>query len=150
MKKSRQEKIIELIQTEDIETQEELAEKLRLSGFSVTQATVSRDIRTIGLTKAPVGDGRQKYTVLSKEEPGLGDKYVRVLKDAFFSIEAAQNILVIKTASGMAMAAASALDALKFPEIVGCVAGDDTIFAVTHDGEEACRLTERIHGVIQK
>lgn len=84
MKKSRHDKIIELVQMEDIETQEELAEKLRLLGFSVTQATVSRDIRTIGLTKVPAGDGRQKYAVLSKEESGLGDKYVRVLKDAFF------------------------------------------------------------------
>jgi len=149
MNKSRHDKIIQLIQLQDIETQEELAEQLRLAGFSVTQATVSRDIRKLGLTKVLGAEGRFKYAVLTQEDSGLGDKYARVLRDAFSSAEAAQNILVIKTASGMAMAAASALDALEFPEIIGCVAGDDTIFAATHTTEEAGRLLDKIHGMVE-
>lgn len=149
MKKIRHNKIIELIQKYDVETQEELASRLRDAGFSVTQATVSRDIRELKLSKVPTADGGQKYVVLKQEDGNMGDKYIRVLHDAFVSVEAAQNILVLKTVSGMAMAAAAALDALKFPEIVGCIAGDDTIFVAAHTMEEAQNLVEKLHGMIK-
>lgn len=148
MKKTRHGKIIEIIQKVDVETQEELASRLRAAGFSVTQATVSRDIRELKLSKVPTANGGQKYVVLKQDDSHMGDKYIRVLHDAFASIEMAQNLLVLKTVSGMAMAAAAALDALKFPEVVGCIAGDDTIFVAARTVEDAQILMDKIHGLI--
>ena len=127
MKSSRQNKIIELIRKHNIETQEELADFLTQAGFAVTQATISRDIRELKLMKVPMEDGRLKYGILQSQTTGLNEKFVRVLRDAFLSMEKAQNILVIKTVSGMAMAAAAALDSLSVEGIVGSIAGDDTI-----------------------
>ena len=149
MKKTRHGKIIEIIEKNDVETQEELAGKLRESGFQVTQATVSRDIRELKLTKVPTGSGSQKYVVLKQDDSHMGDKYIRVLRDGFTSMDTAQNILVIRTVSGMAMAVAAALDALKFSEIVGCIAGDDTIFAAVHSAEEADALIDKIQGMMK-
>lgn len=148
MKGIRQEKIIELIQKYDLGTQEELADRLREAGFPVTQATVSRDIRELKLTKLSVNNGRQKYAVTLQGEEGREGRYTRMLQDAFFSIEAAENILVIKTAPGMAMAAAAALDGMKIPEIVGCIAGDDTIFAAVRTAGEAQKLAEKMRTMI--
>ena len=149
MKKTRHGKIIEIIEKNDVETQEELAGKLRESGFQVTQATVSRDIRELKLSKVPTGSGSQKYVVLKQDDSHMGDKYIRVLRDGFTSMDTAQNILVIRTVSGMAMAGAAALDALKFSEIVGCIAGDDTIFAAVHSAEEADALIDKIQGMMK-
>ena len=126
MKLERHSKIIELINQYDIETQDELADLLNKCGYNVTQATVSRDIRQLKLIKQSV-DGKQKYVVLQGNLYEMNDKYIRILKDGFVSMAMAQNILVIKTVSGMAMAVAAALDAMEWNEIVGCIAGDDTI-----------------------
>lgn len=150
MKKTRHGRIIEIIQKYDVETQEELAARLRDAGFQVTQATVSRDIRELKLSKVPAGSGGQKYAVLKQEDSHMGDKYIRVLKDGFSAMEPAQNLLVIKTVSGMAMAVAAALDALKFPEIVGSIAGDDTIFVALRTAEDARILMDRLHAMIEK
>ncbi|HIW80208.1 MAG TPA: arginine repressor [Candidatus Acetatifactor stercoripullorum] len=150
MKKIRHRKIIELIEKHDIETQEELAGYLKEAGFSVTQATVSRDIRELKLSKVPSGNGKQKYVVLKQEDSHLGDKYIRVLKDGFVSMDMAQNILVVKTVSGMAMAVAAAVDAMKFPEIVGCIAGDDTIMVAVRTVEETRTLMDKIHAMIDR
>lgn len=150
MKKTRHGRIIEIIQKYDVETQEELAARLRDAGFQVTQATVSRDIRELKLSKVPAGSGGQKYAVLKQEDSHMGDKYIRVLKDGFSAMEPAQNLLVIKTVSGMAMAVAAALDALKFPEIVGSIAGDDTIFVALRTAEDARILMDRLHTMIEK
>ena len=114
MKLERHSKIVELIGKYEIETQEELAEKLTQAGFNVTQATVSRDIRELKLTKVPGENGRQRYMVLESPRGTSASKYIRILKDGFVSMDMAQNILVIKTVSGMAMAVAAALDAIKF------------------------------------
>lgn len=149
MKKTRHGKIIELIQKYDVETQEELAARLRDAGFEVTQATVSRDIRELKLSKVPAAEGRQKYVVLKQDDGHMGDKYIRVLRDGYVSMDMAQNILVIKTVSGMAMAVAAALDALKFTEIVGCIAGDDTIFLAVRTVEETQALMEKLHSLIK-
>ena len=119
MKKSRHQRIKELVEQFEIETQEELADRLRGDGYTVTQATVSRDIRELKLSKIPMGNGRQKYTILMQSEHYLSDKYIRVLKDGFVSMDMAQNILVIKTVSGMAMAVALALDALHWQDCRG-------------------------------
>lgn len=148
MKKSRHDKIIEIIEGDDVGTQEELADRLKKAGFPVTQATVSRDIRELGLFKAATQDGAQKYVALEQSESYREDKYVRVLQDAYASAEMAQNIVVIKTVSGMAMAVAAALDAMEFPEVVGCIAGDDTIFAAVHSAEEMRVLTDKIRGIV--
>lgn len=149
MKKIRHAKMIEIIQKHDVETQEELANYLREAGFAVTQATVSRDIKELKLSKIPMKNGRQKYIILKQEDSHLGDKYIRVLRDGFSSMAMAQNILVIKTVSGMAMAVAAALDAMRFPEIVGCIAGDDTIFVAVRTVEETQALMENIHIMLQ-
>ena len=130
MKVNRHAKIVELVSKHNIETQEELTEFLKEEGFEVTQATVSRDIRDLKLTKVQTETGRQKYAVLTNgghHNAGMNERLVRVLKDAFVSMDKAQNILVIKTVSGMAMAAAAALDSLEIENLVGCIAGDDTI-----------------------
>lgn len=149
MKKVRQNKILELVKANEIETQEELVELLRKEGFDVTQATVSRDIKLLRLSKMPAGDGRQKYTVLETVQETVDEKFVRVLRDGFISMDTAQNILVIKTGSGMAMAVAAALDALKFPEVVGSIAGDDTIMAAVRTVEDADRLMKKIQNMIE-
>ena len=144
MKRNRLGKIVELIENYDIETQDELADRLKEAGFHVTQATISRDIRELQLSKVPVGDGTQKYVVLKQDDRHLGDKYIRVLKDGFVSMDMAQNILVIKTVSGMAMAVAAAVDAMKLKEIVGSIAGDDTIMMAVRTVEDTKAVMDKI------
>ena len=149
MKVSRHAKIIELISQYDIETQEELAEYLNNAGFKVTQATVSRDIRDLKLTKVSVNGGKQKY-VVHRQEEGMSEKYIRVLKDGYVSMDMAQNILVIKTVSGMAMAVAAALDAMKWNEVVGCIAGDDTIMCAIRTVEDTEAVMEKIRRIVSQ
>lgn len=148
MKVGRQSKIIELINKYDIETQEELADLLTEANYNVTQATISRDIRELKLTKVAGDDGKQKYIVLNNSESGLSEKYVRVLKDGFISMDMAQNIIVIKTVSGMAMAVAAALDALHIRGIMGCIAGDDTVMCVIKTTEETISVIEKLNKLI--
>ena len=149
MKTERHSKIVELINAFDIETQEELAQKLEESGFVVTQATVSRDIRDLKLSKVILGDGRQKYSLMPKQD-GISEKYVRILREAFVSMDMAQNILVLKTVSGMAMAVAAALDSMQMSEIVGCIAGDDTIMAAIRSTDDTVVVMERIRKLVYK
>ncbi len=143
MKVERHSKIVELIGKYEIETQEELAERLNEAGFKVTQATVSRDIRELKLTKVMSENGRQRYVVMQNQD-GFSDKYIRILRDGFMSVDMAQNILVIKTVSGMAMAVAAALDAMHFHEIVGCIAGDDTIMCAVRTVDDTILLMDKI------
>ena len=148
MKQNRHEKIVELIETYEIETQEELADKLREAGFTVTQATVSRDIRQLHLSKVPAGNGRQKYIVLRQDDSRLWDKYVRVLKDGFVSMDMAQNILVIKTVAGMAMAVCAAIDAMQWNEVVGSIAGDDTIMCAIRSVDDTVKVMDKISKIV--
>jgi transcriptional regulator of arginine metabolism len=148
MKVGRQSKIIELINKNDIETQEELADLLTEAGYNVTQATISRDIRELKLTKIAVDDGKQKYIVLNNAESGLSEKFVRVLRDGFISMDMAQNIIIVKTVSGMAMAVAAALDALHISGIMGCIAGDDTVMCVIKTTEETIGVMEKLNKLI--
>lgn len=149
MKRQRHEVVVELINKYDIETQEELAAYLREEGFDVTQATVSRDIRELKLSKIATGNGKQKYIILKNDDSYLGDKFIRVLRDGFVSMNMAQNILVIKTVQGMAMAVAAAVDAMKFPEIVGCIAGDDTIMAAVKSVDDTMVVMEKINKILE-
>lgn len=148
MKIARHSKIIELINKYDIETQEELADRLRQEGFQVTQATVSRDIRELKLTKMTVEDGIQKYVAVQNTDGQMSDKYLRVLRDGFVSVDRAENILVVKTVSGMAMAVAAALDSMQWSEIVGSIAGDDTIMAAIRTKDEALLVMDKIRKLV--
>ncbi|TCL58370.1 ArgR family transcriptional regulator [Kineothrix alysoides] len=148
MKKSRHGKIVEIIENYNIETQDELADKLKEAGFAVTQATVSRDIRELKLSKIPTGDGKQKYVVFRQDDSHLGEKFIRVLRDGFVSMDMAQNILVIKTVSGMAMAVAAAIDAMKLKEIVGSIAGDDTIMMAIRTVDDTVIVMDKIRKMI--
>lgn len=150
MKKQRQGAILEIIRSTDVDTQEELAERLRQQGYRVTQATVSRDIRELKLSKVAAGGGRQKYAVMSQKNQKAEDRYIRALRDGFVSMEPAQNLLVMRTASGMAMAVAAALDSLNLPEMVGCIAGDDTVFAAARSKEEAAALAGKLNALLDR
>ena len=149
MKGNRHQKIIELVDNYEIETQEELADRLREEGFQVTQATVSRDIRALKLSKVSRGNGRQKYVAMKQDDTHISAKYSRVLKDGFVSMDKAQNILVIKTVSGMAMAVAAAVDAMEMEEIVGSIAGDDTIMAAVRTAEDVEVVMKKIYAVLE-
>ena len=144
MKATRHTKILELIERYEIETQEELSDYLRREGYQVTQATVSRDIRELKLTKVSQENGRQRYAALSEPGGDMNGKYVRVFKEGFRSADTAQNILVVKTVSGMAMAVAAALDNMQCDEIVGSIAGDDTIMCAVRTSAEAQSLLARL------
>ena len=147
MKIGRQTKIIDLISRYDIETQEELALHLNREGYHVTQATISRDIREQKLTKISTGEGKQKYALMNDSVTGMNEKYLRVLHDGYMSMDVAQSILVVKTASGMAMAVAAAIDAMRWSEIAGCIAGDDTIMCAVRSSEDTEKVMEKIRKV---
>jgi len=149
MKTIRQQKILEIIAKYDVETQEELAERLRQEGLEVTQATVSRDIRELKLKKRARNGKALVYGMNMEPDDVPEGKYIRVLKDSFVSMDQAMNLLVIKTSSGMAMAAAAALDACRFHEIVGCIAGDDTIMCALRSVQDAVLLKKKIERMIE-
>ena len=148
MKLSRQAKIVEIIKKYNIETQEELMEYLQSSGFIVTQATISRDIKELKLTKVPTESGTFKYVLHQGEDIVKSEKFVRVLRDTFVSMDKAQNILVIKTVSGMAMAAAAALDSLEIEGIVGSIAGDDTIMCAIRTVDDTILIMDKLSKLI--
>jgi len=150
MKKIRHKAIVDIINKYDVETQEELAGYLKAEGFIVTQATVSRDIRELHLSKVSIGGGRQKYVVHRQDNSHMEDKFTRVLKDGFVSMDMAQNILVVKTVAGMAMAVAAAIDAMKFQEVVGCIAGDDTIMVAVRTKEETVALMGKLQKMLER
>lgn len=143
MKISRHAKILELIEKNEIDTQEELADKLKSSGFDVTQATVSRDIKELRLIKVLTEGGRYKYASLKEQDKMLSDRLVKVFSESLLSIDYAGNCIVLKTFSGAAGAACEAIDAFDIPEIVGTLAGDNTIFVLI-------RSVESVEVVIEK
>ena len=148
MKNKRHEKILEVIEKKNIETQEELAKILNEAGFVVTQATVSRDIKKLGLVKVKGKGSHQKYAPKDSSTLVEYDKYVRVLKDTITGMDDAENILVIKTVPGMAMAVAAALDSLRIPEIIGSIAGDDTIMCATKNNRHVKDVMDKIRLMI--
>ncbi len=146
MKKGRQEKILELISKYEIETQDELIEFLGEEGYTVTQATISRDIRDLDLVKVAMPGGTYKYVAshVSKKNPQNAGMFSHSLSDAVVSITCAQNIVVLRTVAGMAQAVALTIDRLQDGDILGCVAGDDTIIVVTPDGAVAQAVAQRM------
>ena len=150
MKNERQSKILEIIESEPIDTQEQLQQRLQAQGIACTQATISRDIKQLHLIKEPVGQGRYRYTVSSQRTRlNVADKLRSICRESITSIDAAQNIVVIKTMSGLANAAGAALDSMSIPEIVGSLAGDDTVLLVMRDNASARNFCEDIHTLLK-
>jgi transcriptional regulator of arginine metabolism len=143
MKYLRHAKILEIISKRDIETQEELTNVLKQMGMNVTQATVSRDIKELRLIKQMSRHGRYKYASMASQESLLTDRLIRVFKETIVDIDHAGNILVLKTITGAGNAAAASIDAAGFEEIVGTIAGDDTIFVLVRDAEMIEEVKER-------
>lgn len=149
MKAERQAKILDLIVKKEIGTQEELTTELERAGFVATQATVSRDIREMKLTKVAMSNGKLRYVAYRKTEENMTEKYNRIFCDGFVSMDNAQNILVIKTVSGMAMAVAAALDHMELPEIVGSIAGDDTIMCAVRSVDDTLIIMGRLRKLVE-
>ena len=150
MKSKRHAKILEIISKYNIETQEELSDHLEQAGFHVTQATVSRDIRELKLTKVADQKGRQKYSALTENQVDMSEKYIHVFQAGFVSMDMAQNILVIRTVSGMAMAVAAAIDNLEVAGVVGCIAGDDTVMCAIHSVGEVPAVMAKIQKLLKE
>lgn len=142
MKQARQQLILEFVRRREIYTQEELTDALGAAGFSAAQATVSRDIRELGLIKQPGRNG-MKYAE-SGGAGAAGTPLERIFRDGLVSVDFAGNMLVLKTLSGMAMAVAAALDDMKFSEILGSVAGDDVVMCVVKSKAAAAKLAEKL------
>ncbi len=145
MKYSRHAKILEIIEKSFIETQEEIAEKLKELGFDVTQATVSRDIKELRLIKVMTEDGRYKYSPFTQSESTISNKLLNIFSESFVSSDYANNIVILKTLPGMAQACASTIDSLKWPEIVGTIAGDDTVMIICRAEKIAEELVNRFN-----
>lgn len=149
MKNDRQSRILEIIEQENVETQEQLQQRLQEQGVICTQATISRDIKQLHLVKEPVGQGRYRYTVSSQRSRlNVADKLRGIFRESIVSIDNAQNIVVIKTMSGLANAAA-AVDSMTVPYMVGSLAGDDTAFLVMRDTESAKSFCEEVHEMLK-
>lgn len=149
MKKNRQEKLLELISRYEIETQEELIQKLQENGFDVTQATVSRDIRELNIAKMTTGKGRYRYVLPRRIEDASGVKFSAALIESIVSVNNAGNLVVLKTYPGLASAVAGGIDRMRLHQILGCVAGDDTIVVVTADAESAEALCKQVRDLLK-
>ena len=144
MKSKRHTKILEIINSKEIETQEELAEELKREGFDVTQATVSRDIKNLKLIKVQSKAGKSKYVVSNLEEKNIIDRLSNILANTVLSVENVDKMLVIKTITGSAPITAEAIDNLESADIAGTVAGDNTIFILVRSIESAEELVMKI------
>jgi transcriptional regulator of arginine metabolism len=149
MKVARHAKILELIENNEIETQEELAERLKDCGYNITQATVSRDIKELKLIKTLSESGKYRYTTIKPQDSEFADRHVKVFSDIVLSTDYASNIIVMKTIPGAAQAAAAAIDALNWNDVVGTIAGDDTIFVVVRNEHRATEIVDKVKKLIQ-
>lgn len=145
---TRQMKMIELVQTNEIETQEELASLLRHAGFKVTQATISRDIKELGIVKIAADGGIQKYAYSSGDLTSVSAKISNLFKHAVLSIESANNLIVVKTIPGSANMAGMMVDRLNNPSVLGCVAGDDTVLVIAKTNDDADEITDILRQLI--
>lgn len=149
MKRARQAEILNIIQSVDVETQEQLLDELKARGFSATQATISRDIKELRLVKELSGGG---YRYASSERKGLADSDARlrnIFKEGVTSVDRAQNIVVVRTMPGLASAACSALDSMDIPGMVGSLAGDDTGILIMRDNDAAERFNQEVHKLLK-
>ncbi len=149
MKKNRQEKLLELISRYEIDTQDDLIDRLRENGYDVTQATISRDIRELKIAKMTTGKGTYRYVLPKHMEPGSGVNFSAALIDSITHVDCAQNLVVLKTYPGLASAVAGGIDRMNLQQILGCVAGDDTILVVTRDNDCAEMLSDQMHDLLR-
>mgnify|MGYP001023976040 FL=1 len=149
MKSARQTAILSLVEQQDIRTQEELAQKLKDQGIKVTQATVSRDIKELRLLKVLSSSGGYKYATADQAEHGISERFVRMFIDSVISIVFAGNIIVIKTLAGSANVAGEAIDSMRWPEILGTMAGDNTILVVVRNEEDAALVVEKFNEILK-
>ena len=149
MKTKRHAMILNLIASENIETQEELAKLLSAKGFAVTQATVSRDIKELRLIKVLTGEGKYKYATVEKAESDLQERFIRLFSNCVVSITSAGNLIVVKTVPGSAPVAAEAIDSMKWPEIAGSIAGDNTLFVAVREGKSVSDMIKRFQKLMK-
>lgn len=149
MKARRQALIREIVESQSIQTQEELAQALGERGMVVTQATVSRDIKEMHLLKVLAEDGSYRYATMDKEEQGTSDRLIRMLSDSVISMDSANNLIVIRTLPGSAHVAGEAVDCLKWPEVLGTIAGDNTILVIVRSNEDVEAVMRRFRGIIR-
>ena len=149
MKAKRHDMISKLIASENVETQEDLAAKLREHGFAVTQATVSRDIKELRLIKVLTAEGRYKYATVEKAEADMQERFIRMFSNCVLSVTSTGNLIVIKTITGSASAAAEAVDSLKWPDILGTIAGDNTIFIAVRDGKSVSDIVKKFQKMLK-
>lgn len=149
MKTVRQVAILDIIEKQEIETQEELASALNARGIRVTQATVSRDIKELRLLKVPTPSGKYKYATGDQADNNLTDRFIRMLAESLLSVSSANNLIVVKTLSGSANVAAEALDSMHWPEVLGTLAGDNTVLLIIRSNEETITVTSRIREMMK-
>lgn len=150
MKNRRQGLILSLINDNQIETQEELTKLIKDSGIETTQATISRDLRELNIEKVSVRNGDSRYMVVVKSNIGSETKLSRFLEDAVRSVDFAKNLVVLKTFAGMGNAAGAAVDAMEWQDIVGTIAGDDTLLIITKSSEKAIEVCKRLENLARK
>ncbi|MBQ2834098.1 MAG: arginine repressor [Clostridia bacterium] len=149
MKAKRQALIREIVESQSIQTQEELADALRVHGMLVTQATVSRDIKEMHLLKVLAEDGSYRYATMEKGDTGMNDRLIRMLADSVVDMNSANNLIVIHTLPGSAHVAGEAVDSLKWPEVIGTIAGDNTILVIVRSNEEVEEVVRRFRGIVK-
>ena len=149
MKTVRQVAILDIIEKQEIETQEELASALNARGIRVTQATVSRDINELRLLKVLTPSGKYKYATGDQADNNLTDRFIRMLAESLLSVSSANNLIVVKTLSGSANVAAEALDSMHWPEVLGTLAGDNTVLLIIRSNEETITVTSRIREMMK-
>ncbi len=149
MKTVRQVAILDIIEKQEIETQEELASALNARGIRVTQATVSRDIKELRLLKVLTPSGKYKYATGDQADNNLTDRFIRMLAESLLSVSSANNLIVVKTLSGSANVAAEALDSMHWPEVLGTLAGDNTVLLIIRSNEETIPVTSRIREMMK-
>jgi len=150
MKSARHSMILEIIEEKDVETQEELAEELKRRGMKVTQATVSRDIKELRLLKVLADHGGYKYATVERAEKGMNDRFIRILSESVISMEAVNNLIVVKTLSASAAAACEAIDSMKWSEVMGTIAGDNTLLIITRSEEAVETMMTRFNSLIKR
>lgn len=149
MKSIRHAAILEIIEKQDVETQEELADRLKERGIDVTQATVSRDIKELHLLKVLSESGGYKYATLDKAEKGMTERLIRIFAESVLSMSNASNLIIIKTLTGSANAAAEAIDSLRWSPVAGTLAGDNTIFVAVRSLDEVEGVMERFRSMLK-
>ena len=149
MKAKRQALIREIVENQSIQTQEELADALREHGMVVTQATVSRDIKEMHLLKVLSEEGGYRYATMDKSEQGMNERLIRMLSDSVVDMSSANNLIVIHTLPGSAHVAGEAVESLRWPEVLGTIAGDNTILVIVRSNEDVDAVLRRFRGIVR-